>query len=170
MKILSIDIGVKNLAFVVLDILDKKVTDIECDLIDITRGFMVKDVSNTELMDNLMEDLLYYYVPEDYDVILVEGQMAANPKCKNISMIVYTYFRMKNKSTELISSRLKLGAAGKTMSYNDKKKAAVKICKDLIGDELSTKLDALSRQHDAADAILQTYAWLGRACNAKKIT
>jgi len=165
MKVLSIDIGVRNLCIVEIIIVKEDticLKNIECTLLDLIGDKSVKKCKVSDLLDELIKQLSIYD-PKSYDYILIENQMTGNPKCKNISIVCYTYFRMINKQTLFVSSKLKLGIPGQKLTYIQKKKAAVIECYKLLNDEQINKLELLHRQHDAADAILQCFFWFQKS-------
>lgn len=84
MKILSFDIGSKNLAYCYMD--NKKI--IEWDILDI---------SGSNSFDNLIDKLHLTFPDAIFDVILIENQPAMkNPIMKSIQMVVFTYFKVQN--------------------------------------------------------------------------
>lgn len=84
MIILSFDIGIKNLAYCLIDGEDKSILD--WDVLDCSGSNETLSVIKT--LDNL-EYLL------DADTVLLEKQPSFNPKMRNISTALYVYFTIR---------------------------------------------------------------------------
>ena len=84
MIILSFDIGIKNLAYCLIDGQDKSILD--WDVLDCSGSN--ETLSVIQALDNL-EYLL------EADTVLLEKQPSFNPKMRNISTALYVYFTLR---------------------------------------------------------------------------
>jgi hypothetical protein len=84
MIILSFDVGIKNLAYCMIDSEDKSILDWE--VLDCTSSNTILKI--IELFDSLPQLL-------DSDVVLIEKQPSFNPKMRLVSNTIYVYFTMR---------------------------------------------------------------------------
>lgn len=96
MKILSIDIGIKNLSFCILEINEDLTIKIcNWENINISSEFDIKKEKN-ELFENIPIVLDKYSYLLDVNEIIIENQPSLkNPIMKSIQIIIYTYFLIK---------------------------------------------------------------------------
>jgi len=163
MRILSVDIGIKNFAIVILDIEkvenEVKIINIDCDLIDLSGNKKCRSCQLSKLIDNIFNALNEIDM-KNIKIGLVENQPAfTNPTCKSLCIATYSYLKLKGLETFLVSPTRKLGKEGKKLSYNQKKNQSVIECFKLLNNEQKEKVNNLNRAHDCTDAILQAYTW-----------
>jgi len=170
MRVLSIDLGWRNLAYTEMEVFkDINFKIHEWKIIDLIPED--KDVNiNTSSLENLIamtttkihEAVLQWkmYSP---DIVYLEsqplGQMARNVKTKTLSHILQCLLIANNLKVEFISPKLKLmGMAAGT--YYENKKYAVESTKKLLEDNLIwlNWFESLkAKKDDLADAFLQGY-------------
>lgn len=156
--IVSIDVGIKNLAICVLK--DKSI--VLWKLINISYG------SNMCLsIINELDDI--YDIIKD-SIILIERQMTK--KMCNIQCYLEMYFRLKNFTSVIIySPKYKLAGSGKENSgkgkqnYNARKKAAISLCEEWINkNKQNEDIDKIwketKKKDDIADTLLMAISYL----------
>ena len=84
MIILSFDIGIKNLAYCLIDSEDKSILD-----------WNVLDCSGTNEALRVIQELDALEYLREADVVLIEKQPSFNPKMRNISTVIYVYFILR---------------------------------------------------------------------------
>ena len=175
MKILSIDVGIKNLGLSIINVdnEDKNKYDIEkleiINLIDSKVKIAANKISlidigfslNYQLNQCLKDEI------ENIDVILIENQIGpiAN-RMNNLQGMITQYFIMKNKKKIIYVSsqnKLKRYTIGKKLNYNEKKKLSIEIISNLLiklnDSENKFKLleiyNSSKKKDDLADSLLQ---------------
>lgn len=113
------------------------------------------------LAKNLIK-ILNSILIDDVDVVLIENQPSlVNPKAKSVSLILYTYYIMKNKNVIFVSPDSKIldinnDNEKKKIKYSERKKLSIKRASEYLSDELKSKLfDNFSRSADITDSICQ---------------
>ena len=116
MKVLSFDIGIKNLSYCILDetykIYDWNIVNL-CEDLDIKKD-------KYTIFENIPKKLDYYNLL-DVDVVLLENQPCLkNPTMKTIQIIIYTYFVINglHKEESPISKILFISAKNKLSFYD----------------------------------------------------
>jgi hypothetical protein len=164
MLILSIDVGIKNLAFCIYDsdacaIKFWKVFSLTPINNDMARG-IVKDV------DDLNIDLL------PIERIVIEMQPGRNKRIKAIEHFLHMYFVMKDKRVTIFSAKHKLAGTGcenrgKTAQmYRERKKASIALCKQWLSEHEDSNTEWIgifdkkgSKKDDLADSLSQALAF-----------
>jgi len=139
-KILSLDIGIKNLSYILISIPDNDdKSNIESSFSIIDWGILsiidekekVKDFSFTEISDKLFSKLTTKFT-DDYiksiEYVILENQpVLKNPVMKSIQMMLYSYFytlKYRNNYDKMIlklqSATLKIKVENYLLNYNDK--------------------------------------------------
>lgn len=160
MQYLSFDVGIKNLAYCLInderDILSWKKINL---VPESTRN--VKNMSTAKIIDTLILKLETIDKKESYDVVLIENQPALkNPKMKAIASTIYAFFKIQGAETHFISPSRKLKGAAK-MNYAQRKTKAVDKTKGLIKNtDWFTFFMANKKKDDLADCYLQALAFL----------
>jgi hypothetical protein len=167
MKILSLDVGIINLAFCILD------SDFNIHNWEVITLCNKTEVENTRDMIIQFDSKPFLL---DSDLILVEKQPRCNPKMKVMAEAIRTYFIIrsydKGKKIPIInySPRHKLNCyEGETPVYNvgeylKRKKISVFHCEKLIENQ-SPEIKAIFLQNrkkkdDLADCYLQAYSYI----------
>ena len=168
MRILSWDIGIKNLAYCIVNNGDIE----EWDLIILCENECKKNKIN-----NLVNVLLVKLDVKEWaniDVILIENQPCMkNPTMKTIQNVIFTFFhyiKIKNKyqfDIQLVSAMNKLKIKCDYVfpeslnsiknTYNLKKKKAILLCEYILKQQNKHLLDYYNKhkkKDDLADAIL----------------
>ena len=90
MKILSWDIGIKNLSFCIIESETSKI--IEWEAIDIAKGRDIKK-EKYEIFEDIPRVLDTFSYFKDVSIVLIENQPCLqNPTMKTVQIIIYTYF------------------------------------------------------------------------------
>lgn len=168
MKILSIDPGIKHLAFCYLSVIESQIDIIDWDNLCITES-NCKKISFEFLIENLLETLALNFDDSfEADVVLIENQPLNNIQMKSVSVAIYTYFNIMRmqfgnikkvqfmKATEKLKcSKLKeLPETTTKTSYKDRKKTGIELCRLYLKAICPEKLDwfeGLSKKDDKAD-------------------
>ena len=165
MLILSFDIGIKNLAYCLLDTEDKCILD--WNILDCSGE------NETLRVIKELDDLEYL---KEADVVLLEKQPSFNPKMRIVSTAIYVYFTLrilheKNKNVKIIyysaKNKLKncpLNITFKTKNrYLQNKKLAVEYTKFLLneqGNSIIKFFNNCKKKDDLADCYLQALSYL----------
>lgn len=157
--LISFDIGLKNLAYCVLDkdfnILEWKVISIQA-----------KDIYT--ICDELLHQL--EIIRNNFsmvDTVLIENQPCMkNPTMKSIQMMIFTYFKMYEKNVVLISACNKIKVKKndnpkEKLNYSQKKKKSIELTRLYInGSDNQAILDNEKKKDDLADCFLQAVYYL----------
>ena len=100
MILLSIDIGIKNLAYCMLDSDDGSILD-----------WNLIDCSGTNETLRVIEELDQLEHLREADVILLEKQPSFNPKMRNISTAIYVYFILRINHEQQRNAKIQFYAA-----------------------------------------------------------
>jgi hypothetical protein len=155
MRILAFDIGIKNLAYCLLD--GMKV--LRWELCNIS-GTCFEETSK-----NLIAILHELFPDVEYDVVLVENQPTKNPTMKSIQMLLYGYFQvqayqMGGFDVKLVSasSKWKVSKCNKKgkIPYKEGKKLAVELCASYLDPQCPFTIvyNDCKKKDDLADAFL----------------
>jgi hypothetical protein len=160
MLILSFDVGIKNLAYCLIDS-ERNILDwyiINCDASNVT----LKLIEELDSLHGLL----------DADIILIEKQPACNPKMRVVSAALYVYFTLRiiherNNKAKIIyyPAKYKLKCSDISMEFKTKnkylqnKKLAIEHTTHLI----KTHREFFSKnkkKDDLADCFLQGLSYL----------
>jgi len=100
MIILSFDIGIKNLAYCMIDSENKCIVD-----------WNVIDCSGSNEILRVIEELDQLEYLRDADIILLEKQPSFNPKMRNISTAIYVYFILRIQHEQQRMTKIQFYAA-----------------------------------------------------------
>jgi len=181
MKILSIDCGIKNLAFVILDIREDKVEIPFFSMIDLTSDKVpdrkenfymtprskrrVRTMTQKVMLDKLLRVLDAFREIDLFvgiDSFLIERQMNRCTSMKQIETALYFYFKIRfsEKNIVIVDPRLKLRRelkeAGKKISYSVRKKMSLNKAKGIVGKDQQIYGHL---NFDLADCICQAVEW-----------
>lgn len=183
MKLLSIDCGIKNLAYCVMEFetQSKKMSIIDWNIIDLTEedDHQKRDfykTSNT-LIAKLSDKFVIDNDCEPFDYVLIENQpVQKNPVMKSIQIVIYTFFTMLSHQygndtiVKLVSACNKLKVHYKPdkptadkptpLSYKDKKLLSITYTRHYLNtilvDEVNLqKFEKERKKDDLADSFLQ---------------
>ena len=181
MKILSFDVGIKNLAYCVLDSSHKIY---HWGVINVLEGITTKKV-DPDMTTNLVFDKLDA-LPDiaNVDRVVIENQPSLkNPKMKTMQIIILSYFvnrqRTSNTSIQKIDcfaprNKLNIYQAPRRNEieeaitcksvYSRTKKMSVEFTKDMISDQTEwlALISNSKKKDDLADSFIQGACYLAR--------
>lgn len=159
--ILSIDVGIVNLAMVLLDENSNKI-------VEWSVGGVPMESSNG-LFKNMVEYLDTLSWTLDADIVLIEKQPGKNKKMKSVEYLLHTYYLVKNKKAEVIiyDAKFKIPdivGSGK-VQYTKRKNASIERCLEFIQ---SNKLNhhwvdffkSHKKKDDLADVVMQALSFI----------
>ncbi len=162
-KILSIDVGIKNLSFCYLETEKNKTIILDWNNLCITEDNYRK-MKLEELTEHVLVTLQENFDEEfEADVVLIENQpMLKNGMMKTISVIIYTFFNMQKlqygniQEVRFISATNKLKCSKVEKSdvktnYKDRKKLSIHIAKLYLEKICPEKLEWFSSHKKADD-------------------
>ncbi len=169
---LSIDVGIKNLAFIILndkyEIVDWNVCEL-CDKTTNSKKISLVDIG-TKLYESL-EKIKEYPIK----TVIIENQIGPNAiRMKSIQGMITLYYVSKQVYDIQYwnaGNKLKKYLKGKT-TYNERKKASVQITKLLIDEHYSNYNDFFNKhkkKDDLADCLLQLLDYLSKENKLKDI-
>lgn len=172
MLFLSIDVGIRNLAYIVLSIDDenKSSTIIEWNIMEMCEkdenACKVDNVKIGIRMKDKMSKLLEKFV---FDKIIIENQIGQNAiKMKSIQSLLIMFFVMKEYENEQIinynaANKLKHFLEKKKTTYAERKKISKNITKqicELQYIEWVTFFNSSKKKDDLSDCLLQLLDYL----------
>ena len=174
MKIISIDIGIKNFAYVVINSDDDSsgVCKIEdwniVELCD--KNTNASKVDLIEVSETMKEKFSEIFENNYFDMILIENQIGRNAiRMKMLQGMVVMYFIMIGYSKESILNynainKLKNFMKGKQKTtYQERKKMSKDICKGLVENKFTNMNELYNKskkKDDLADCLLQGLDYL----------
>jgi hypothetical protein len=177
-RILSIDVGIKNLSYCVLDVEEGKVQVVEWHNVAVTdancKKIKLEDISDAVLC-TLMEKFDDTFVAT---TVLIENQpMLKNGLMKTVAVIIYTYFNMLKLQYGNVQSVKFLSASNKLKckklrdisshsrnvdvekkTYKDRKKLSIELCRRYVSSvcpHLQEWFNKEKKQDDISDCFLQ---------------
>jgi hypothetical protein len=165
--LLSIDVGIKNFGFCVID-----------DSFKILR-WEVGTIASFKFVDiiSFLENL---NLINECTQVIVEKQPNKNPKMRIIETILLTYFTIKGvmnddstiKLVRTYSAKYKLGYSMKKTTYIERKKLGVHMCaqyleqnKDTVDLHLQDTFRTSKKKDDLADSLLQGLSFMSYDMN-----
>ena len=165
MYILSFDVGIKNLAYCLIDtesvnIHAWEVFEIPNPAISLHKVLQLLDTKELCILT---------------DIILIEKQPYRNAKMRLLENILLTYFNLRGimcsnspvTNVKSYSAKFKLGDIGKTMkgkkNYNQRKKMSIEMCKLFLEknpQELNDIFIKSKKKDDLADCLLQALSYI----------
>jgi len=169
MVLLSIDVGIKNLAICMID--EKTLEVLQWDVSGVPPQH--RDGLFPCLRDHL-DDKPWVL---EATTVLIEKQPGMNKTMKTVENFLHSYFVIKNQKSEVIiyDARHKVpdvAGAGKAM-YRQRKKVAIERCREFIeGSEVNKHwmptFVASKKKDDLADTVLQALSYINRRVITKK--
>jgi len=167
MLILSIDVGIRNLAYVVIDIneFEKKSSIIDWNIMELcNKDENACKVDNTKIgikMNSHMLKLLDKFV---FDKVIIENQIGQNAiKMKSIQSMIVMFFVTQHYEQENIinynaANKLKHFLGKKKTTYSERKKLSKEITNDICNNHYTEWLEFFQKckkKDDLADCLLQ---------------
>lgn len=165
MKIVSFDVGVKNLAYCILD----EETILKWNVVEIVYK------TNEELCIRLVEVLDKYPELLTVNRVVIEKQPSKNNKMRIVEALLNSYFVIKGITVStnpvekviVYSAKHKLGSntmKGKS-NYRERKKLSMTRCEKYIqttnqNDEFIQQYNSSKKKDDLADSLLQGLSYL----------
>lgn len=181
MKLLSIDCGIKNLAYCVIS-LDKDTKDMsitDWNIINLTNDNVKNNFYYTseKLIEELTEKFILGTNFEPFDYVLIENQpVHKNPIMKSIQIVIYTFFCTINHlygydtKVRLVSACNKLKVKYKPNSeiaknYKEKKLQSIEFTRHYLQIVFQDKInlerfDTEKKKDDLADCFLQCVQYI----------
>lgn len=176
-RVLSIDVGIKNLSYCVLDADNAVVHVVDWNNIAITDK-NCKKIKIEEITECILETLMSTFDSDfNADVVLIENQpMLKNGVMKTVAVVIYTYFNMLKiqfgsvKEVKFISATNKLkqvlqtpvesgqGTSISTETYKDRKQLSVALARQHIRTVAPSYIEWFEKQSkkdDCADSLNQ---------------
>jgi hypothetical protein len=169
MKYISFDVGIKNLSYCIIDIIDDSFDIIDWNVITLCdnneKVNQINLINVGKTLKNKLNELLKNF---SIDIVLIENQIGPLAiKMKTLQGMIAQYFIMKNiENIEFISSinKLKPYLGNLKTNYQQRKKYGIEICKCYLN-----QIDILSKWHpyfyqnkkkdDLADCFLQALSY-----------
>jgi Holliday junction resolvasome RuvABC endonuclease subunit len=185
LRILSIDVGIKNLSYCVLTVTENEVTIPNWDNIRVTDSNCNK-IKLEELTEELLKALNETFSDTfEADIVLIENQpMLKNGLMKTLSVMIYTYFNMMRLQYGTISEVKFISATNKlkcqkvaevqtssTTTYKDRKKLSIEVVKRYLEEISPSRLSWFSqqkKQDDLADSFNQAMHYIENVRGKKR--
>ncbi len=124
MIIIGWDIGIKNLAYCVVEIKNEKFKILDWNIIDLRSENQIEGkkkcakISLKDLSRSLYENLEANKIFKKFDYIIIENQpVLKNPTMKSIQMILYSYFAFKSLKLKDFKDLILMNASNKMKVY-----------------------------------------------------
>ena len=167
MILLSIDVGIRNLAYILIQIndIDKHVI-LRWDVLELIEpNEKANQVQNTDIGNSLYKQFDAILPNYNIDIILIENQIGQNAiKMKTIQGMINMYFVMKNYPLSSIINynavhKLKPFLNGKKTTYAERKKLSkqitLKLCENYYEESILNFYKSFKKKDDLADCLLQ---------------
>jgi hypothetical protein len=154
MLLLSIDVGIRNLAMVLMNMESKTIIEWCCD--------GVPPESDDGLFLSLKKHLDTKPWTLQADLVLIEKQPDKNKKMKSVEHFIHTYFLCNNLQVRLWDARHKIPdvvGPGKRQ-YAKRKKASIDRCREFIkGSSHQAFFESHAKKDDLADCVMQALSY-----------
>lgn len=194
-RVISIDVGLRHLAYVQLVVRDRDVRTAVIEswrVVDLLDGRRVKSVTFDETVRKVLGFLDDTF--EDGDIVLIENQPCTlNPRLKSVQMVIYTYFMTMNMHTSGYPDVRLISAVGKLqglrnapedliprktsdLTYAQKKRVSMQACEHYIRSvminpgEVAGAFGRLKgKRDDLADSLMQAIAYIERSASDRLV-
>ncbi len=156
MLLLSIDVGIRNLAMVLMNTTDSTIIEWCCD--------GVPPESEQGLFPSLKRHLDGKAWTRSAELVLIEKQPDRNKRIKSVEHFLHTYFLCQNQSVKLWDAKHKIpdvvGPGRK--QYLKRKKASIDRCREFIkGSGHEEFFNRHAKKDDLADCVMQALSFFG---------
>jgi len=163
-RIISFDIGERNLAYCLGDVRDRVIDVLEWVLRDVVGS---RHPTVCESCDVLTSEILERLLSHQPDVVLIEQQVKPNVRAQRLMQHIWTWFKCVARvpTVLIVPSKLKyidrrdVAAPEKNISYARRKKWAVETARALSTPDEWRLVDGLKKKDDVCDAYLQLVAY-----------
>ena len=179
MKIISFDVGIKNLAYIIFDCTEESITIDDWDIICLVDNKQkCSEINLVDLGKNISIQFTHIFKTKTLDKIIIENQIGTNAirmKCVQ-GMIAQWFIDNDFENIEFISSSHKLNYIAnlcdikeyfKTLEYKQKKKMAIIILKSFLSqnpnyfdESIENFFVTNKKKDDLADCFLQGYYYI----------
>jgi hypothetical protein len=180
-KFISFDIGIKNLGYCIIELIDtQNIKILEWDIINLCKdNEKTKNISIFQLCSRLMYELETRFIDNSIIPVIENQPVLKNPKMKSIQMMVYSYFVLIGVTNiHLFSPRNKLDVyTGPPVEcklkskYSRRKYLSVKYTEYIIKNNPNyiSIIDKYKKKDDLADALLQIMTFLKKKYKIENI-
>jgi hypothetical protein len=168
MIIISIDVGIRNLAYIIIEVVElNKHHILEWDVLELCdKNVKASCVDNVIIGNNMKNLMNEKYKDYQFDKIIIENQIGQNAiKMKTIQGMINMYFIMKGYDHSKIINynavhKLKpFIEKGKKTTYAERKKMSKqiteKLCEKYYGSSILEYYKNFKKKDDLADCLLQ---------------
>lgn len=174
MYIISFDVGIRNLAFIIIQVdnHNKSHEIIEWNVLELCpKNTKACNVDNIIIGKSMMQQLDEIIQKYNFDIVLIENQIGQNAiKMKSVQGMLNMYFVMREyNETHIINynaiHKLKKFLGSKKTTYAERKKLSKKITRLIIAQHFPSKLelfDKYKKKDDLADCYLQVLDYINK--------
>ena len=179
MKILSFDVGIKNLAYIIFDCDNNNITIDKWDIICLVeKNIKCSEINLIDLGKNIFNKFNETFKDKTFDHIIIENQIGQNAiRMKCVQGMLAQWFIDNNfDNIKFISSSHKLNYIAniydlketiKSLDYKNKKKMAILILKSFLNEnnnffnnDIVNMFNQHKKKDDLADCFLQGYYYI----------